>query len=150
MKVINYFECDNKEYWLEQIGGSDWGAGKFLYSLLKDGRLWEFVGDNAKVLLLVEGDELISFCTYAQKDDIRDTDLKPWIGFVYTFPQRRGQHCVGKLFDAIADIARAENVRQAYISTDHTGLYEKYGCEFYRMMPDIEGKMSRVYVKRFE
>lgn len=24
-----------------------------------------------------------------------------------------------------------------YISTNHVGLYEKYGCEFYQMMNDI-------------
>lgn len=150
MKVINYFDCPKKEYWLEEIGKSDWEAGKFLYQLLKEGKLQEFVGDNVKVLMLVDGDELISYCTYAEKDDIQPTDLKPWIGWVYTFPQRRGQRFVGKLFDEIAKIAKSENISQAYISTNHVGLYEKYGCEFYQMMADIGGEMSRVYIKRFD
>ena len=150
MKVINYFESDKQEHWLEEIRRCDWGAGQFLHDLLKQGKLQEYVGDNVKVLMLVEGDELISFCTYAEKDDIQPTDLTPWIGFVYTFPQRRGQRCVGKLFDEIANIARSENISQAYISTNHVGLYEKYGCEFYQMMNDIGGEPSRVYIKRFE
>lgn len=150
MKVINYFDCPKKEYWLEEIGKSDWEAGKFLYQLLKEGKLQEFVGDNVKVVMLVDGDELISYCTYAEKDDIQPTDLKPWIGWVYTFPQRRGQRFVGKLFDEIAKIAKSENISQAYISTNHVGLYEKYGCEFYQMMADIGGEMSRVYIMRFD
>ncbi|MGN0696516.1 MAG: GNAT family N-acetyltransferase [Oscillospiraceae bacterium] len=150
MKVINYFDSDRKAHWLAQIGSSDWAAGRFLYELLKDDKLQGFVGHDPKVLLLVEGDELISFCTYSEKDEITSTDLTPWIGFVYTFPQRRGHHYIGRLFDEIAYIAKSENVSQAYISTDHVGLYEKYGCEFYRMMTDAEGNLSRVYIKRFD
>ena len=34
--------------------------------------------------------EQISFCTYAEKDDIQPTALTPWIGFVYTFPNIGG------------------------------------------------------------
>lgn len=33
-----------------------------------------------------------------------------------------------------------------YISTNATGLYEKYGYRFYRMMKDIENEDSRVYI----
>lgn len=149
MKVIEYFSSERKKHWLEEIGKCDWNGGLFLHSLLKSGKLQETIGESSKVLLLVEGDELISFCTYAEKDDVQPTALKPWIGFVYTFPQRRGRHCVGKLFDAAAVIARSENVSQAYISTNHIGLYEKYGCEFLQMMTDIGGEQTRVYVKRF-
>ena len=102
MNVINYFESDRQEHWLEEIGRCDWGAGQFLHNLLKQGKLQEYVGDSVKVLMLVEGDELISFCTYAEKDDIQPTDLKPWMGWVYTFPKRRGHHYVGMLFEEIA------------------------------------------------
>ena len=88
-------------------------------------------------------------CPFAnlQRDDIQPTELTPWIGFVYTFPQYRGHHYAEKLFLEIKRIAIANNVRQAYISTDHM---EKYGCEFYRMMNDINGEPSRVYIMRFE
>lgn len=105
------------------------------------------VGENPKVLLLTDGDELISFCTYTEKDDIQPTVLTPWMGFVYTFPQYRGHRYVGKLFLEIEKLAKAENVQDFFISTGHTGLYEKYGCEFYQMMNDIHGEPSRVYRK---
>ena len=147
MKVINYFESDKQEHWLEEIGKCDWGAGQFLHDLLKQGKLQEYVGNNVRVLMLVEGDELISFCTYAEKDDIQPTDLKPWMGWVYTFPQRRGHYYVGMLFEEIARIAKTEDVHKIYISTNHEGLYEKYGCEFYQIMNDIVGEPSRIYCK---
>lgn len=147
MQVIEYFSCDRPEYWLDQIKKSDWGAGQFLYELLSENKLKDAAGENTRVLMLTNGDELISFCTYAEKDDIQPTDLTPWIGFVYTFPEHRGHRYVGELFQEIEKLARAENVHDIYISTNDTGLYEKYGCEFYQMMDDMDGEPSRVYRK---
>lgn len=150
MQVINYFDSDNKEHWLSEIKRSDWGAGAFLHELLSKNTIFAATGQNTKVLLLTDGDELISFCTYAEKDDIQPTDLTPWMGFVYTFPQHRGHRCVGLLFAEIERIAKVEGVSEVYISTNHVGLYEKYGCEFKRMLNDMDGEPSRVYVKRIE
>ena len=82
-----------------------------------------------KVLLLTDGDELISFYTYAEKDDIQPKDFSPWAGFVYTFPQHRG-HRVEILIDEVERLAKNEGVSEVYISMNHVGLYEKYGCEF--------------------
>lgn len=145
MQVIEYFSCDRPDGWLAQIRKSDWGAGQFLYELLSENRFKEAVGEKSKVLLLTDGDTLVSFCTYAEKDDIQPTKLTPWIGFVYTFPAYRGHRHVGVLFSEIERLARAEQVHDIYISTNHDGLYEKYGCEFYQMMTDMEGEPSRVY-----
>lgn len=147
MQIIDYFSCDRPEYWLGQIKKSDWGAGQYLYELLSQNKFKNAVGENSKVLMLTNGDQLVSFCTYAEKDDIQPTDLTPWIGFVYTFPEYRGNRYVGKLFSEIEKIAKAEKVQDIFISTNHIGLYEKYGCEFYQIMNDMNGEPSRVYRK---
>ena len=148
MEIVNYFTTGNKEYWLAKIGESDWGAGKYLCELIRNDTFFDMVGQNSRVLLLVDGDELISFCTLAEKDDIQPTELTPWMGFVYTFPERRGHRYVGKLFGEIERIAKEEGTLAVYISTNHIGLYEKYGCEFVTQMNDMDGKPSRVYVKK--
>ncbi len=148
MQVIDYYNCDRQGYWLEQIKKSDWGAGQYLYELLSENKFKDIVGEKSKVLMLVNEDELISFCTYAEIDDIQPTMLTPWIGFVYTFPQYRGHRYLGKLFQEIEKLAKAENVHDIFISTNHTGLYEKYDCEFYQIMNDTNGEPSRVYRKR--
>ena len=83
MEIIEYYSSQNKEYWLNEIGKSDWGAGKYLYSLLKENKLKKLVGEEALVLLLIEDNNLISFCTYAPLDDIQPTKLNPWVGFLY-------------------------------------------------------------------
>lgn len=147
MNIIEYFSTDKKEYWLSKIKESDWGAGQFLYELLKNQKLRSYVGENAKVLMLVDGENLISFCTFADKDDIQPTELTPWIGWVYTFPKYRGHRYVGRLLSYAEELAKENGMNHIYISTNHNGLYEKYGYEFFEMMKDMHGEDSRVYVR---
>lgn len=147
MKIIEYFSTDDKEHWLSQLKECEWGAGKYLHQLLVEERLKQLVGENCQVLMLVDGEKLVSFCTFAEKDDIQPTELTPWIGFVYTYPEYRGNHCAGKLLSYAEDLAKAAGMKNVYISTNHHGLYEKYGYEFYQMMKDIGGEDSRVYVR---
>jgi len=147
VKIIEYFSTDKKEYWLSKIKESDWGAGQFLYELLKNQKLKSYVGENAKVLMLVDGENLISFCTFADKDDIQPTELTPWIGWVYTFPKYRGHRYVGRLLSYAEELAKENGMNHIYISTNHNGLYEKYGYEFFEMMKDMHGEDSRVYVR---
>ena len=148
MEIKEFFSTENKEHWLSKIKESDWGAGQYLHELLAKDELKNLVGENTRVLMLVDNDELISFCTFAEKDDIQPTELTPWIGFVYTFPKYRGKRYAGELFKYAEALAKKEGMENIYISTGHTGLYEKYGYEFLQMMKDIEGEDSRVYVKK--
>lgn len=147
MKIIEYFTTENKEYWLNEIGKSDWEHGQYLYQLLRENKLKSMVGETALVPLLVEGDKLISFCTFAPLDDIQPTDLSPWIGFAYTFPQYRGHRYLGLLLDYAQCIATVMGREYIHISTGYTGLYEKYGYEFFKMEKDISGEDSYVYRK---
>ena len=150
MQVSNYFEIDNKEHWINEIERSDWRAGAFLGRLLRSDEFFDAVGKDSRVLLLTEGDELISYCTFAEKDDIQPTDLTPWVGFVYTFPEHRGHRYAGLLFDEVERLAKERPAADVYLSTNHIGLYEKYGWEFFDMMDDMDGEPSRVYVKKIK
>lgn len=147
MEITEYFSTDNKNYWLEKIKESDWRAGQFLYELIRDNKLKELCGKNTRVLMLIDGAELVSFCTLAEKDDIQPTGLTPWIGFVYTFPKYRGRRCISRLLSEAEGIAFTEGAKYTYISTDHIGLYEKYGYEFYKTQMDMNGEVSRIYRK---
>lgn len=148
MKVIKFFESDRKAHWLAEIKKSDWRASAFLHKLLCENTFFDMMGERSEVLLLTDGDDLISHCTFAERDDIRQTDLTPWVGFVYTFPQYRGHHYAGLLFDEVEHLAKAQGIPAIYLSTNHIGLYEKYGFEYLTVMNDIDGEPSRVYIKR--
>lgn len=69
------------------------------------------------------------------------------VGFVYTFPEHRGHHYVREMFLEVEKLAKADKVHKVFISTGHTGLYEKYGCEFYKRMNDMNGVSARIYRK---
>lgn len=148
MEVIEYYSSDNQNHWLAEIQKSDWGAGTYLFELLRDNKLKDLCGDATRVLLLTESDSLVSFCTYAPQDDIPNTSLTPWVGFVYTFPQFRGRRCMGILFDYMNKLAMAEGHVFIYVSTLEVGLYEKYGFSFLQHMKDVHGDESRVYRKK--
>ena len=145
MEIKELFRIENKEYWIEQIGKSDWSAGKYLYQLLSDNQLKKLCGETTRVFMLTDGDNLAAFCALEELDDVRDTKLGPWIGFVYTFPQYRGHRHMGILLDAAYNEAKNDGAKEIYISTGETGLYEKYGYSFYQMMKDMHGEDSRVY-----
>jgi len=149
MQVINYFESDRKEHWLSQIKKCDWRAGAYLHELLAGGSFFEKVGDGSRVLLLTEGEKLVAFCTYAKMDEIQPTELYPWLGFVYTFPKYRGHRYAGLLFKEAERLAKEEGKSSLYVSTDHIGLYEKYGFAFREEAQSIYGEVSRVYEKKF-
>lgn len=146
-KILEYFTCENKEHWLREIQKSDWGAGQYLYSLLKENKLKALVGATTLVLMLADGDKLVSFCTLAPLDDVQPTSYTPWVGFVYTFPEYRGQHCAGRLLDCAEGIAAIMERKYTYISTNHIGLYEKYGYTFLETAQDISGGETRIYRK---
>ena len=147
MKIIEYFSTENKEYWLSKIFESDWGAANYLHYLIKENKLFELVGDNTRVFMLIDEENLISFCTLANLDDVQPTDLTPWIGWIYTFPSHRGKRLAGELLSYVENIAKQEGAIYTHISTNHIGLYEKYGYEFYTNALDVEGEKTRVYRK---
>ena len=150
MKIISFNECNNKDYWMEQILKSDWDARLFLDRAYKEKEIRALFGKHLDILLLVENDQLISYCTYAEFDEIQPTELTPWVGFVYTFPEYRGNRYMGLIFEEISKLAQSDNYSYIYLSTNHTSVYEKYGFEFYQILNDIQGHPSRIYRKKIK
>ena len=148
MKVIDYFECNNRGYWLEQIAKTDWRSGKYLYELLKSNSFHKKVGIGAKVLLLVDDDCLLAFCTILEKKYDIDLSIGPWIGFVYTFPEYSGKRYSSLLIQYAEKILFEYGFEKIYISTKNIGLYEKYGYEFCQMAKDWRNDEQRVYCKK--
>jgi GNAT superfamily N-acetyltransferase len=145
LKIKEYFGYKNKDMILNQISFCEWDAGKFLYQLLVENKLKELCGSSTKLYVLMHDKKIVSFATYAEKDDI-DTDLySPWIGFVYTYPEFRGNRAFGKLLKRIISVAKKENKTSLYVSTNETGLYEKYGFTYFKEMNDINNCPSKVY-----
>ena len=150
MEIKQLSELSDQNYWLSKIKATDWRAAKYLAELVETKQFYTLCGSTSKVFLLIENQDLISFCTYAQKDDIPDTDLTPWIGFVYTFPQFRGKRRIGILIEHICSLAKNEGHKNIYISTDQQGLYENFGFSYDRTLKDRLGEDTLVYKRSLE
>ena len=148
MRIVKFCELENKEIYLEKLENCPWDAGKYLGYLLKSGELKKLCGEHTEVYCLLIDEELVSFCTLADFDDIQPTSLTPWIGFVYTYENYRGNRYSIKLMEVCEQVCRENKVEYVYVSTNHIGLYEKGGYEFFQIMKDIEGSDSRVYRKK--
>lgn len=148
-QIKDYYQLDSQEqkYWLTKIGESDWRAGKYLFQLLSDGQFKKHCGETSTLFLLTQGDNLISFCSFTERDEIPDTELTPWIGFVFTFPAFRGKRHIAKLMDHICSLAKNQGFKKIYISTDQKGLYENFGFSFLKILKEVNGYDSLVYQK---
>lgn len=131
----------------EAIRKGDWRAAAFLHELLEKDELRTHCGPNTRLLLGMEGERLAAFCTLAERDEV-ETDLMPWIGFVYTFPEFRGHRFSGLLIDRACALARSAGHAQVYVSTNEIGLYEKYGFEFLETTSDVWGGSTQLYRRR--
>lgn len=146
MEIIDYFKSDKPEHWLAEIKKSDWQGAAFLAKLIEENSFHDTLGTGT-LLLLAEGDRLVSFLTFAERDCIDDDSLFPWIGCVYTFPEYRGHRNVGKLIRRCEEIAAENSIPRIYLCTDHVGLYEKYGFSYMENRIDLHGEDSRIYFK---
>lgn len=148
MKIINLLDVEDKSDWLKQIKSANWSAANFLCSIVADGTIYEECGKNTKVLLLIDGTNLISFCALADWDDVQPTAMSPWIGFVYTFENYRGNRYSQLLIDEACAIAKQTKAEFVYISTTHVGLYERYGFDYYRTQKNVADEDTRIYRKK--
>ncbi|MEE1218337.1 MAG: GNAT family N-acetyltransferase [Ruminococcus sp.] len=147
MNIIKYFESDNKQMLIEKLETVDWGAAKFLVSLLKEDRFFEMLGGEGELFFMLDGNKLVSFLTLTKQDVVRDESMYPWIGFVYTMPEYRGNRYSEKLINYAEDIAKEKGFDKVFIATDHIGLYEKYGYDYLENRIGYWGDDNRVLLK---
>lgn len=148
MKIIEFFESDKttQELLLHALRRCDWEAAKYLLRLLEDGTFAETLGGKGRLFFLLDGETVVSFLTLTAQDCVAAPDMTPWIGFVFTFPEYRGNGNIGILLDHARKCAALDGVPFVFLATNHTGPYEKYGFAFLGNRKGIHGEESRLYV----
>lgn len=147
MEILDLHNISEQKQWIEKIRECDWGAAKFLAEILENDTFGKLTG-NGRLIIITDEERIVSFCTLAQKDCIDDDTLFPWIGFVYTAPEYRGNRYSGRLVEYACNEAAAQGFENIYIATDHIGLYEKYGFEYIESRTDIYGEEGRIYCRK--
>ena len=99
--------------------------------------------------LCLDGSQIVGGLGVIENDFHDRKDLTPNVCAVYTEESYRCQGIAGQLLNmAVADL-RAKGISPAYLVTDHTGFYERYGWEFLCMVQgDGEPDMTRMYIHR--
>lgn len=150
MNIINYFDSDIKQELLEKLEAVDWSAAEFLTAILKENKFYSLLGGEGDLYLLMDGDNLVAFLTLTRQDTVRDESMYPWIGFVYTMPEYRGNRYSEKLMNYAENVAREKGFDKVYVATDHIGLYEKFGYEYLENRIGYWGDDNRVLVKKLK
>lgn len=152
MEIIEFYKQDEekRKNLIKQMEQTGWDAGDYLAEMLRDDTFHSNCGEQAETLVLMEGEQVASFCTYADFDEIESDTMKPWIGFVFTFPQFRGQRCAGKLIDYAINLAIKDGFKKIYVSSEETGLYEKYGFDFLEWQTSVHGYETKIFTKTLQ
>ncbi len=150
MKELRYIALRENPELMDTAAGwfnSKWGVPTEAYLACMDAYLkgetelgWFLCLDDGKI---VGGLGVI-------ENDFHDRpDLTPNVCAVYTEESHRCQGIAGKLLDMAVEDLRAKGISPAYLVTDHTGFYERYGWEFLCMVQgDGEPDMTRMYIHR--
>ena len=99
--------------------------------------------------LCLDGDRIVSGLGVIENDFHDRPDLTPNVCAVYTDEAYRKQGIAGRLLNMAVEDLRNKGISPAYLVTDHTGFYERYGWEFFCMVQgDGEPDMTRMYIHR--
>ena len=99
--------------------------------------------------LCLDGEKLVGGMGVIENDFHDRKDLTPNVCAVYTEEDYRKQGIAGKLLNLTVEDLRAKGISPAYLVTDHTGFYERYGWEFLCMVQgDGEPDMTRMYIHK--
>lgn len=80
--------------------------------------------------LLEEDGMLIGCAGLITNDFISRMDLYPWLCAVYIDEAHRGKRLSLMLIERAMADARSAGFQQLYLSTDHIGLYERFGFSY--------------------
>ena len=99
--------------------------------------------------LCLDGDQIVGGLGVIENDFHDRPDLTPNVCAVYTEESHRCQGIAGKLLNLAVEDLRAKGISPAYLVTDHTSFYERYGWEFLCMVQgDGEPDMTRMYIHK--
>ena len=150
MKTYRYLALKDAPEWKMPAAewfNSKWGVPQEAYLECMDANL------NGETeygwFLCVHEGRIIGGLGVIENDFHDRKDLTPNVCAVYTEEAYRCQGIAGNLLNMAVEDLRAKGISPAYLVTDHTGFYERYGWEFLCMVQgDGEPDMTRMYIHR--
>lgn len=144
LKFVNLRSCPQKKEAAAEWFHEKWGVPKAAYLDCMD----DYLSGKTEYgwYLCLDGEAIVGGLGVIENDFHDRRDLAPNICAVYTEESHRGRGIAGRLLKLACDELKAVGISPVYLLTDHTGLYERYGWEFFcYAQGDGEDYLSRIY-----
>ena len=150
MNGLHYITLRERPELMETAAGwfhSKWGVPEEAYRECMEAYLR---GDTELGwFLCLEGGNIVGGLGVIDNDFHDRPDLTPNVCAVYTEESHRCRGIAGNLLHMAVEDLRGKGISLAYLVTDHTDFYERYGWEFLCMVQgDGEPDMTRMYIHR--
>lgn len=140
-------ECPDKKEDAARWFHSKWGVPEEAYLECMEA----YLSDATEYgwYFCLEGEQIVGGLGVIENDFHDRKDLTPNICAVYVEESHRCRGIAGKLLNLAVYDLKQKGITPAYLVTDHTGFYERYGWEFLCMVQgDGEPDLTRMYVHR--
>jgi len=125
----------------QYIDNCGWSGGPWLARLMDQG-----FADWERLFVAADDGKLSGYCSL-QKEDFVPLPYTPYIRFVFVGEPYRGARLSERLCLTACDYAKSLGFDKAYLTTDHVGLYEKYGFIKIGEVPNDDGSMESVFMR---
>lgn len=121
-----------------------WRAGKSLAHDMDNHsfREWE------RVLAVCDDEKICGYCTITKEDCIPNVPYTPYIGFLFVDENYRGKRLSQKIIEYAIEYLRTLGFEKVYLTSDHDGLYEKYGFEVIDRKMAFWGAEEKIYMRK--
>lgn len=120
-----------------------WIAGKHLSGLLRENAFtdWECA------FAAIKDDRMIGFATVMKTDYYPENRYSPWISSIFVDESARGRGVAGKLIEAAEEYLVHLGFNRAYIPSDLTGFYERFGYKKTDTLKNYAGDTDNIFEK---
>ena len=129
LQYVTLREIPEKMDMVAQWFHEKWGVPKEAYLECIEA----YVGGETEFgwYLCLDGEKIVGGMGVIENDFHDRKDLSPNVCAVYVEESYRCRGICGKLLDLVVEDMRAHGISPIYLVTDHVGLYERYGWEFF-------------------
>jgi N-acetylglutamate synthase-like GNAT family acetyltransferase len=97
--------------------------------------------------LLLQDDKIIGCCGLVTNDFISRHDLYPWLAGIYIEENERGKQFGNFMMEYLEKEAKRIGFSTVYLTTNHSGYYERYNWQRMEDGYDLSNKPTRIYYK---
>lgn len=121
-----------------------WGAGPFLAKDMREKKFtnWE------RILVALENNMIVGYCTLVKTDCIPDVTYTPYIGYMFVGENFRGNRISEKLILCALEYAKELGFEKVYLVSDQINLYEKYDFVKIEEKLDLWGNTETIYIHK--